>query len=386
MTAYVRPLLAPVRSRPPRITMMLMASVLVTTVPQFVLPPIYGTLTGTLFGFEVPHYLTLPLFAHSPAILLPHVLGNLSVLLLFGGLSEVVLGSRRFAILTLAAAAVSLSFSYLRGLSSVHGVSGIAWAFHVPALLALLAAGEHAGGRRLLRDPLVWVYGGFYLFDFVGLPLLEVVVLGRRFFDNFGQVQHLAAVVTAVPFTLVWRRSIEHGGRMVAGTAAGPPGAPAGDTAEAPGAPAGHTGGKPGAPEPRTGRLPQAVLGALLLLNLAGTVDAVVVSVQDAGGAGYTVEPPAETAVAELGRRVEVSFSDPILQGQVNVRRRSIWYDNAPPPSVEVTTAGPRTVDMTFSRRLREGEAVLLAFDVYRRGPRGVPVPISVEISYGNPP
>lgn len=56
------------------------------------------------------------------------------------------------------------------------------------------------------------------------------------------------------------------------------------------------------------GRVPQAVLGALLLLNLAGTVDAVAVSVQDTGGAGYTVEPQAGTTVAELGRRVTYTW------------------------------------------------------------------------------
>ena len=52
----------------------------------------------------MPHYLTLPLFAHSPDILLPHVVGNLLVLALVGGLSEIILGYRRFAVLTLAAA------------------------------------------------------------------------------------------------------------------------------------------------------------------------------------------------------------------------------------------------------------------------------------------
>ncbi len=403
-----RAMKAGLREHPPRLTLALMAAVLVTTVLQFFLPDIYDTITGTLFGLEVPHYLTLPLFSHSPTILVPHLLGNLAVLALFGGLSEIALGSRRFAILTLTAAAVSLAFSYLRGVSEVHGVSGIAWAFHVPALLALIVIAESEFPARrlparrflrapLFRDPLLWVYAAFYLLDFIALPLLEVLVLGRRFFENFGQVQHLAAVVTAVPFVLVWRRAIEdRAARLCTGSSAenAAEGAHEGTEADrrghhraalGPPDPARREPDRPG-PGPRwRWSLPQALVLALLAVNLAGTVDAAVLSARAGGSdtAGYTVTPAPGTPPGEVGTVITVALSEDAATRDVNVRRRSIWYQREPAPSVDYRWLSPRELTVLLSRPLETGEALELEFDVYRAGPRGVPIPVTVEIAYG---
>ena len=395
-----RAISAGLRERPPYLTLALMAAVLVTTVPQFFLPDTYDIVTGTLFGLEVPHYLTLPLFSHSPTILVPHLLGNLAVLALFGGLSEIVLGGRRFAILTLTAAVVSLAFSYLRGVSEVHGVSGIGWAFHVPALLALIViveeqrAGRNLAAGRPLRDPLLWVYAAFYLFDFLALPLLEVVVLGRRFFENFGQVQHLAAVATAVPFVLLWRRAIEDRAAWLC--AGGGPGNEVGRTeanrfeADPPDLGRleadreGYDRRQPG--PPRLRHLPQALVLALLAVNLAGTVDAVALSAR-AGGSGsadYTVTPGPGTPPEEVGTVITVILSEEADTREVNVRRRSIWYQHEPAPSVDFRWRDPRELAVVLSRPLEQEEALELVFDVYRPGPRGVPIPVTVEITYGS--
>jgi len=389
-----RAISAGLRERPPYLTLGLMAAVLATTVPQFFLPDIYDTLTGTLFGLEVLHYLTLPLFSHSPAILVPHLLGNLAVLALFGGLSEIVLGSRRLATLTLTAVVISLAFSYLRGLSEVHGISGIGWAFHVPALLALIVmveeqrAGRLVAAGRPFRDPVLWVYAVFYLFDFLALPLLEVLVLGQRFFENFGQVQHLAAVVTAVPFVLLWRRAIEdRAARLCASS--GHENAAERTEADLCGAVATDPGrlepDLSGARSPRRRRLPQALVLVLLAVNLAGTVDAVVLSVHAGGSnaAGYTVTPAPGTPPEDVGSVITVTLSEDGSTGKVNVRRRSIWYQREPAPSVGYRWLNPRELAVVLSRPLDPDEALALVFDVYRPGPRGVPIPITVEIAYG---
>lgn len=373
------------RERPPYLTLALMAAVLATSIPQFFLGEIYDALTGTLFGLEVPHYFTLPLFSHSPDILMAHLLGNLAVLALFGGLSEIVLGSRRFAVLTVTAAAVSLAFSYLRGLTEVHGVSGIGWTFHVPALLALIVAAERRPATRgLLRDPLLWVYAAFYLLDFALLPLVEVIVLGRRFFENFGQVQHLAAVVTAVPFVLVLRRAIERRVAGLCGADGFETSAPAGGGLEA---------GEARAPASPTAmprwrrRLPQAILLVLLAVNLAGTASAVALSIRAGADAAatppYTVSPVPETPPAKVGSLITVTFAEDMATGDFNVRRRSIWYQRAPAPSVHYRWRSPRELSVVLSRPLEAEEAILLELDVYRAGPRGVPVPVPIDISYG---
>lgn len=378
------------RERPPYFTLAMMATVLVTSVPQLFLGDVYDALTGTLFGPQVPHYLTLPLFSHSPDILAAHLLGNLAVLALFGGLSEIVLGPRRFAVLTLTAAAVSLAFSYLRGLSEVHGVSGVAWAFHVPALLALIVMAERRStAQRLLRDPLLWAYAAFYLLDFVFLPLFEVVAFGWRFFENFGQVQHLAAVTSAVPFVLVWRRPIEERAAKLCGAGASRTGGPASD-------PSGPThspmrGDAPVSLASRTStppwqtRLPQTLFLVLLAVNLAGTADAVALSLRadDTDTARYTVSPTPDTPAAEVGSTITVTFSEDMATREVNVRRRSIWYQHEPAPRLNYRWRGPRELAVVLSRPLKTEEAIVLELDVYRAGPRTVPVPVPVDISYG---
>jgi hypothetical protein len=270
----------------------------------------------------------------------------------------------------------------------VHGVSGIGWAFHVPALLALIVAAERQPrARSLLRDALFWVYAAFYLFDFLALPLLEVVVLGRRFFENFGQVQHLAAVVTAVPFVLVWRQSIE---RRVAGLCgAGRPGAgfePAAGVAPGAGV---LEAARSASPRWRR-RLPQALLIVLLAVNLAGTASAVSVSIRaGAGGADepdaarYTLSPARDTPPAEVGSAITVTFAEDMLTGEVNVRRRSIWYEREPAPQLDYRWRSSRELSVVLSRPLEAEEALVLELDVYRAGPHGVPVPVPVDISYG---
>lgn len=355
--------------RPPWFTLALIAGVVATTVPQFFLPTVYDRLTGTLFGLQVPHYLTLPLFAHSPDILLPHVIGNVLVLALFGGLSEIILGYRRFAILTLAAAIVSLLFSYLRDLSQVHGISGIGWSYHVPVLLALIAVIEQRGSaRHAVKEPLLWVYGAFYLFDFLALPLLEVTILGRRFFDNFGQVMHLAAVVTAVPFVFAWRRSVESMAVVLCSKAMSP--------------------ADPPRPPAKSGRhrLPQALLLLMVFLNLLGTADAVWITLQSAHGPqppSYSVAPPPDTPIEKVGNAVTVSFSEAMLEGELSIRRRSIWYEGDSVPQLEYHWNGPRELTILLSRPLRRQEALHLSLDAYHPGPRGVPVPVSVDVQYG---
>mgnify|MGYP006295621143 CR=1 FL=1 len=365
------PLFRAYRVYPPYLTLLLAAGVVITTTPQFFLSEVYDTITGTLFGLDAPHYLTLPLFSHSPRILVPHAVGNLLVLLLFGALSELVLGSRRFALLTLFAAALSLGLSYARGLSEVHGVSGVGWAYHVPALLALFAVWEQRSSSRLfLRDPLVWLYGVFLLLDYLALPVLEVVVLGWGFFENFGQVQHLAATVLAVPFVFAWRRRIE---------------ASAAALNEEVGVDA-AVGGPPGRRRSWS-MLPEGLVILLVVVNLVGTVDAVVATVQEEHAAGkvdYSLEPPPETAAGNVGDRVVVRFTSDVDPDRVNLRRRSIWYEGESPPQLDFSWSGARTLHVELSRPLREGEGLLLVLDVYREGPRGVPLPVTVRIAYGD--
>lgn len=364
------------RWQPPVVTLLLLASVLITTVPQFFLSGLYDRLTGTLLSLRVPHYLFLPIFSHSPSILVPHVIGNVCVLLLFGGVSELLLGRRRFALLSLLTLSVTLVITYWRAVDTIHGVSGVIWGYHVPVLLLLIVYGEKLGrGRRFRRDPFVLLSALFFLFDFIGLHLLEVWILSLQPFENFGQVIHLVSVVVALPCTLIWRKAIERDGTLLAqGTFAGV------TQAESP----------PPSPALSTGMLGRSpavwLLGTILVINLFGTIDAVVVIRQasvEAEELLSSFDPPAGVPIEDVGRTVTVRFAQEMLLQKPQLRLRSISYEQPPVPELRFEWQNSKTLQLHFSRAFRKDEAVRLVFDVYRQGPHRVPIPAEVELRYG---
>ncbi|MFP4427023.1 MAG: rhomboid family intramembrane serine protease [Spirochaetaceae bacterium] len=357
-----RSLVQALYERPPLVTPALLCGLLLTTIPQFFLPELYDLLTGTLFGVRLPHYLFLNVFSHSPSILLPHLLGNSVVLIFFGGISELVLGSRRMALLSLVTLTVTLATAYLRDLTSVHGISGVIWGFHVPVLFLLLARAQHRGPGSTLKSPWVLLALVLFLFDFVGIHLLEVALLGLRPFENFGQVLHLVSVVVAMPFAFAWRGDIERAARGLSAIRAR------------------GTGWKHDA---RSLATPSLIgLAALLLLNGAGTVDAVLATLSTPSTVSYTLQPPPGTAAEETGREIRVTFSEPMLTRDPNLRRRSISYEQPPVPEVRFRWVRSDTLIVELSRTLTKAEAILLRFDVYQTGPRGVLLPRPVELSY----
>jgi membrane associated rhomboid family serine protease len=359
-----RTIVSSIIDRPPYITLSLLAATLVTTLPQFFLPDLYDTLTGSLFGLRPPHYVLLHVFSHSPSILIPHFLGNILVLLFFGSISETLLGRRRFAVLTLVTLGVTVATAYARSVSSIHGLSGVIWGYHVPVLFLVIATAQRrASLRALLGDPLVPATLVLFLFDFLGLHLLELFVLGLRPFENFGQVIHMVSLVVAMPFAYAWREQIEKA-------------ALAADRGE---------GLQPAGEEAKRVTHPVfLLLGGLLLLNLLGTAHAVVTTQNFAGSVSYTVRPPKGSPAPALLDGATITFSKEMLPREPTVRRRSIWYHQAPPPEVRFSWVGKRSLAVTLSRGLTKEEALLLKFDVYLPGPAGITLPVTVELSYGS--
>lgn len=72
------------RTHPPVMTLALVASCLVTTIPQALLPDSYSATTGMTGLASLPLF-TLPTFSHDPAILFLHVTLNSLVFLFFWG-------------------------------------------------------------------------------------------------------------------------------------------------------------------------------------------------------------------------------------------------------------------------------------------------------------
>lgn len=241
------------RTFPPVMTLALVASCLVTTIPQAMLPESYSALAGST-GLPGLPFFTLPTFSHEPAILVLHLALNSLVFLFFGAIIESMLGTARFSILTLTTLAVSTALVFARGAPS-HGASGVCWGYQLVVLLFVFVYAE-TRPRLACRDPFVRFSIAFMAFNLVITPLIEAFFFGVRLGDNFGQFVHLASIVTVAPIILLWRKEIERSVHALLGLS-------------------------PYAPL-KQGRAPVCILGIILFYNALSTVVAIIFTLEGA--------------------------------------------------------------------------------------------------------
>ncbi|MCE5188923.1 MAG: rhomboid family intramembrane serine protease [Eubacteriales bacterium] len=207
-------LLVQIRKNRPIITLTLIFSCLLSTIPQFFLPDVYNSLSGQYPDLSRFYFLALPAFTHSPGMLARHLIGNLLVFLLFGSLIECLIGSKRLALISLVTFASTTCIDYLHTNwpnplgGEFHGASGICWGYHVFFIFVLILLYEKMG-RKVFKDAFVIGLIVLCAFDFVGIPVFEVVFAKQGFFSNFGQTLHLVSMIVVIPFLLAWRKEIE---------------------------------------------------------------------------------------------------------------------------------------------------------------------------------
>jgi len=192
----------------PYVTLMLLASCAITTVPQFFLNAFYDQITGAPLQFGIPWGFSLMSFSHSPEILAQHFIGNLLVLLVMGTLTELVIGSGGMALLSLVTFFSTAVFNLLRGTDTSHGASGIFWGYHTVVFFILVVFAEKYGLRKLFRERYFRMVVVLASLDFIGINVYEVLVMNKRFFENFGQTIHIFSLLVVVPFILVDREKI----------------------------------------------------------------------------------------------------------------------------------------------------------------------------------
>jgi hypothetical protein len=348
----------------PAATLMLAASCLLTTLPQFFAGGLYSEFTGAPAAFGARWCWTLPCFSHSPDILIPHLCGNLAVLLLMGGFIEAALGSRRFALLSLTTLLGTTLMNVLRSGGEGHGASGIFWGYHAFALLFLIVYFE-LRGRAALRDALTWIWAFMFAFDFIGIPAMEVFVMKWEFFENFGQTSHLASVVLALPFALSWRKDAEEGVKdMIAG-------------------------------KPRRasgGALPLVLLAAACVLNAGSTAYALArttgadapelastrVPEFRADVGAYAASPPASTRIEELGDRIAVEFMQDMRPGGERDAGHSTFTKDED-ISWKAEWEGNRRMIILLSRPPLAGERLRLYYEAAKAGGGSVKVALEYE-------
>jgi membrane associated rhomboid family serine protease len=322
--------LARIKKRFPIASACLALSCLITTLPQFFLGQAYDDLTGSPAWWS----LSLMAFSHTPGMIVPHLLGNLCVLLSMGLVAELAIGSERFSLLSLASLAASTAMLLLRRVGECHGASGVFWGYHAFAYFLLIVLHEEQGGRALVRDAYLWLVLALSAFDFIGINALEVLVMKWRFFDNFGQVLHLVSVLIVLAYLLVRRDPVKN-----------------------------DMAGFLSCLEAREGgRRPFTIaLVAVCLLNAAATGFAI----RSASVRAETAEPPSQVRASSTALELRIDFPAEMITGTERVTDSTLLsFQDGLDWKIEWMDA--RALRVIASRPLLKGEKLRLEFAAMR--------------------
>lgn len=344
------------KRRVPIVSILLMISCLISTLPQFFLNNHYSDITGQVAHLSSFYLFTLSSFTHSPDILTIHLVGNLLVFLVFGVISEIIIGSRRFALISMVTFLSTTIVGYLHTTDYYvgHGASGIAWGYHIFYIFILIVLFEHQG-KKLFKDPYIIASILLLIFDVIGIPVMEVMVLKRGFFDNFGQVLHLVSMIVVVPFIFKWRVDIETSAKLLVSN---------------------EQIIKP------TKYKSIAIIFMILLviLNVFGTYKVINLTQGDSN-LSYVIEPESKSAIENIPQKIIVKFDREIKDAVRTLT--SITYDEEI-GKVEVSEIRKDaiTMEIEVSRRFQSDEKIKLNYEIIYEIEDGISMTDELVLEY----
>lgn len=191
----------------PYLSLILILSCLIVSIPTYFSPKLYFVFGGNSQPFYPWQNIISSQFEHGSFFvetkiqqglpLLVHLLGNLLVIALFGCISERILGTKKFFILILVAATMNIFVRFIIK-SYGNGISGIAWSFAPVILLTIIIFFiNHA--KKLLHDFML------YISIFLFLMMWIIISVGSEWTTN---LFHLIATIVGVLFTFIWKDEI----------------------------------------------------------------------------------------------------------------------------------------------------------------------------------
>lgn len=330
----------------PWLTLALVLTCLAATLPQFLGNENYSALTGFFPGWEGWYLLFLPFFTHCPDFLWSHFGGNVLAILVFGGMTERLLGARRFSLVTVATLAATLltALWHSDGSDVTHGASGIVFGFVAVFGFVLLVLVERKAWSTL-RKPWVAAAGLFWVYVVVISPIEEMVLGGQVFYANFGRTLHLVAFAVASGLVAVWRRPLE---RAVV-----------------------HWSGGGGYPVPVRPRGPGVLVLAGILAFQPIAILSVLASRADPQQFSVFCTPGPTEPGQILGTEVAVRFDSPMVVGSDLVVLKALPLDGPPLHSVSTHWEDPRNLKVLLNRPTKKGQSLSFDILVSQRGPFG---------------
>lgn len=326
------------RNRPPIFTIMLILGCMISTIPQFFLPNIYSDISGQVPSLT--HFYLTPLssFTHSPGMLINHFIGNMMVFLFIGSITEIVIGSSRYAFISLLTftSTTFINFLHSEGGIAGHGASGICWGYQIFFIFILIILYE-IRGKSIFKDVFIILLLLLITFTIVGIPTLEVLVQNNGFFQNFGQVLHLISMIVVVPFIFLWRKDIEFNVQQILER-------------------------KPLHPQRNLKSLPPILLILLLLINIYGTIKVITITNAHPDNVIDYIEPSIGSDITQIPGQIMIKFNTPVKKNSERLINTSINYETKEPPSFSSSWIDDTTMAITFSRKFQHKETLKLEY------------------------
>ena len=349
-----------IQLRFPFITLLLVISCLVTSIPQLFLPHLYNEITGQFPNIGSLYLITLPVFSHSPEMFINHLIGNLLIIILFGGLIEILLGSSKFSLVTLSTftSTTFLNYFHLNGSGSAHGVSGVCFGYIVFFLFFIIIILENKN-YSLFKNPIIPFSIFLAVFSIIGIPILEIVVLNQRLFQNFGQTGHLLSYFSVIPLLILWRKEFEQNAIALISNQLLPK-------------------------SESTGNISKVMIICILIINLFSTIY-VSVKVQNIQNDKftYTVLPEVNTKISELERIILIHSNHNLLIDSENLTKKSINYESQDVPDIHFGWIDSNNMKIELSRSLKSNESIHLIYIVKRELFNGIYITENIELKYG---
>lgn len=328
-----------IKKRVPIISILLIISCILSTVPQFFLPDMYSDITSQTAGIKSYYLFTLNAFTHSPNNLINHFIGNLLVFVCFGILTEIIIGSKRFAFITVLTFFSTIIVNYIHTTSKYlgHGASGIAWGYHMFFIFILVILYEQKK-NKFFKDIYVILLILLMIFDIVGIPIFEVIVLKRRFFENFGLVLHLVSMFVVVPFIFVWRNDIENNvTQFISQKEMNVPNS--------------------------FKSISIGIIVILIMLNAFGTFKVATMAQNYSDVIAYKVLPENGSDITAIPEKIVINFDSKIKRAKRT--SHSINYnENTEIPEITDKWVDSKTLEITFNRKFKENETIALVYDI----------------------
>lgn len=345
------------KRRLPLVSIVLVASCMISTLPQFFLSDVYSQITGQLATYNTYYLFTLNAFTHSPGMLVTHLTGNLLVFIVFGVIVELVIGSRRFALITLTTflSTTLIRYLYTEGVHIAHGASGIAWGYHSFYIFILILLFRYQG-KKALKDIFLIFTIFLALFDVFGIPVVEVVVQKRALFENFGQVLHLVSMIVVVPLIFLWRKDIEANTKQLIS-----------------GEPVGHGNNYK--------NIATGFIIAMALFNIFGTYKAIELTHENNRIIVNSISPRLDTKIADIPQKIVVEFDEKI-EDIPSKRSISTTYSELEKLTITEHLTDPNTLEIHFNRRFTEGEKIKLTYTVLYKNEQDIYIPYKLILDY----